>query len=99
MELLDEGNTDTGPGRADNPSILFAEELITAYPDAKVILTTRDPDRWWKSYIESLQAIHRSPMLASPYGWTRTTLDGSWGSHREALLSWEARRRRSERHM
>ncbi|KAJ7775346.1 P-loop containing nucleoside triphosphate hydrolase protein [Mycena metata] len=34
---------------ADVPGILFAEELIQAYPDARVILTTRDPDRWWKS--------------------------------------------------
>ncbi|KAJ7127669.1 P-loop containing nucleoside triphosphate hydrolase protein [Mycena epipterygia] len=34
----------------DVPHCLFAEELITAYPDAKVVLTTRDPDSWWRSY-------------------------------------------------
>ncbi|KAJ6595785.1 hypothetical protein DFH09DRAFT_1410683 [Mycena vulgaris] len=34
----------------DVPHILFVEELITAYPDAKVVLTTRDADSWWKSY-------------------------------------------------
>ncbi|KAJ6596325.1 P-loop containing nucleoside triphosphate hydrolase protein [Mycena vulgaris] len=39
---------------ADVPGILFAEELIHAYSDAKVILTTRNPDRWWTSFHETL---------------------------------------------
>ncbi|KAF7364469.1 hypothetical protein MSAN_01108300 [Mycena sanguinolenta] len=39
---------------ADVPGILFAAELVQAYPEAKVILTTRDPDRWWKSFRETL---------------------------------------------
>ncbi|KAJ7920167.1 hypothetical protein B0H13DRAFT_2425600 [Mycena leptocephala] len=29
----------------DTPSVIFAEDLIAAYPEAKVILTIRDPDR------------------------------------------------------
>jgi hypothetical protein len=41
----------------DVPHILFAEELIAAYPEAKVILTTRDPEEWWKSY-SSTVALH-----------------------------------------
>ncbi|KAJ7290792.1 P-loop containing nucleoside triphosphate hydrolase protein [Mycena rebaudengoi] len=44
----------------DAPSILFSEELIAAYPDAKVILTNRDPEKWWKSYSDTLQVILRS---------------------------------------
>ncbi|KAJ7450849.1 P-loop containing nucleoside triphosphate hydrolase protein [Mycena latifolia] len=39
---------------ADNPAILFATDLIAAYPDAKVILTNRDVDKWWTSYRESI---------------------------------------------
>ncbi|KAJ6565333.1 hypothetical protein B0H10DRAFT_1842762 [Mycena sp. CBHHK59/15] len=39
---------------ADVPGILFAEELIHSYPDAQVILTMRDPDRWWKSFRDTL---------------------------------------------
>ncbi|KAJ6479006.1 hypothetical protein C8R45DRAFT_1006443 [Mycena sanguinolenta] len=39
---------------ADVPGILFATELIEAYPEAKIILTTRDPDRWWKSFHDTL---------------------------------------------
>jgi hypothetical protein len=30
----------------DWPAVAFAKELIEAYPDAKVILTTRDVDSW-----------------------------------------------------
>ncbi|KAL3487299.1 hypothetical protein BJX62DRAFT_228109 [Aspergillus germanicus] len=33
----------------DIPSILFAEELMDAYPDAQIILTTRDVDTWLPS--------------------------------------------------
>jgi hypothetical protein len=30
----------------DMPAAYFAEELIAAYPDAKVILTVRNVDDW-----------------------------------------------------
>ncbi|TDZ53645.1 putative membrane protein [Colletotrichum trifolii] len=33
----------------DWPAASFADELVEAYPDAKVVLTTRDVDSWYKS--------------------------------------------------
>jgi len=33
----------------DWPAAYFYEALMTAYPDARVILTVRDPDRWYQS--------------------------------------------------
>jgi len=33
---------------SDFPVIEFSRELIEAYPDAKVILTLRDVDSWYK---------------------------------------------------
>ncbi|KAL9029566.1 MAG: hypothetical protein Q9196_002214 [Gyalolechia fulgens] len=33
----------------DIPCVLFADELLTAFPDAKVILTNRDVDSWLES--------------------------------------------------
>ena len=33
----------------DVPVVLFAEELIAAYPDAKIILTNRNVDSWHSS--------------------------------------------------
>ncbi|KAJ7907538.1 P-loop containing nucleoside triphosphate hydrolase protein [Mycena leptocephala] len=44
----------------DGPSIMFTEELLEAYPDAKVILTTRDVDAWWTSYDASIGVMQRS---------------------------------------
>lgn len=34
----------------DQPAIIFAKELVEAYPDAKFVLVERDVDRWFKSY-------------------------------------------------
>ncbi|KAF8854630.1 hypothetical protein BDZ45DRAFT_747327 [Acephala macrosclerotiorum] len=32
----------------DSPSYMFVEELTEGFPDAKVIVTTRDPEKWRK---------------------------------------------------
>ena len=34
----------------DSPAICFAEELIKAYPEAKVVLVERDIERWYQSF-------------------------------------------------
>ena len=44
---------DFGAG-VDAPVCLYVEELMATYPDAKVVLTTRDPDRWYDSVAESI---------------------------------------------
>ncbi|CAI6338615.1 unnamed protein product [Periconia digitata] len=41
----------------DVPSILFAEELMEAYPDAKVILTTRSVASWLRSMSNTVLKI------------------------------------------
>ena len=33
----------------DLPSNAFIEELMEVYPDAKIICSVRDPDKWWNS--------------------------------------------------
>jgi hypothetical protein len=35
---------------ADAPVLFFASELAEIYPEAKIICTVRDPDKWWASY-------------------------------------------------
>ncbi|KAJ7138649.1 hypothetical protein C8R46DRAFT_1361717 [Mycena filopes] len=42
----------------DAPHCLFAKELIDAYPDAKVVLTMRDPDSWWRSTRATIASGH-----------------------------------------
>jgi hypothetical protein len=42
-------NTAGFVGVTDCPFANFAPELAEAFPDAKVVLVTRDPDKWWPS--------------------------------------------------
>ncbi|KAH8671453.1 hypothetical protein BX600DRAFT_248522 [Xylariales sp. PMI_506] len=42
--------TDGFVGCVDLPAINFVAELIEAYPEAKVVLVTREPEKWWKSF-------------------------------------------------
>lgn len=38
----------------DSPAVFFYEELMDAYPDTKIILTTRDVDSYYKSFMKTL---------------------------------------------
>jgi hypothetical protein len=50
----------------DWPAAAFWRELVDAYPDAKVILTVRDPDRWYTSATETIFRMARRSQ--SPVG-------------------------------
>lgn len=51
----------------DCPCANFGEELLAAYPNAKVILTTRDPDSWIRSmescYYQILDILSWNPVV------------------------------------
>jgi hypothetical protein len=54
----------------DLPSAYFFEELMSAYPKARVILTIRDEDAWWKSIRNHFN--ERSPIkdpASNPFAW------------------------------
>jgi hypothetical protein len=51
----------------DWPGAAFYEQLMEAYPEAKVILTVRDPDRWYDSARATIYGIGRA--AASPVFW------------------------------
>lgn len=53
-ELLD---ADGQKAAIDWPASLFYKELMQAYPEAKVILTVRDPDKWYESTFETLWGV------------------------------------------
>jgi hypothetical protein len=38
----------------DLPGALFYQQLLVQYPHAKIILTVRDPESWWKSVSETI---------------------------------------------
>jgi sulfotransferase family protein len=48
----------------DTPACLYYRELMEVFPDAKVVLTVRDPDRWYESFT-TLYRIHNSARPAA----------------------------------
>ncbi|MEZ4592150.1 MAG: sulfotransferase [Chloroflexota bacterium] len=54
----------------DYPASTFYRELLDAYPDAKVIHTVRDPERWYASTDETIfRAMHGLPAWAPKLIW------------------------------
>jgi hypothetical protein len=47
----------------DIPCIAFVDELVEAYPNAKVVLTTRDVDSWLSSMNRSFYTVLGWPSL------------------------------------
>ena len=43
-----------------SPIVCFAEELINAYPEAKVVLVERDIDSWYQSFEELIKVYYLS---------------------------------------
>lgn len=41
----------------DFPACSFYKEMMVAFPDAKVLLSVRDPERWYESCIETIHAF------------------------------------------
>jgi hypothetical protein len=56
-------------GSVDYPGCTFLDELADYYPDAKIILTTRDPVRWWESTNETIMSqMLVDGIKGSPFG-------------------------------
>jgi hypothetical protein len=55
----------------DWPTAAFCQELATAYPDAKFILTLRDPERWYASFSQTIvpliQPTAKTPSELLPF--------------------------------
>src|ERR1700741_2697435 len=46
----------------DWPACAVYKELIQAYPEAKVLLSVRDPEKWYESAASTIyQSSHRDP--------------------------------------
>lgn len=46
----------------DMPAVSFAEELITAYPEAKVVLVEREIESWYKSFEQVFINFYDGPL-------------------------------------
>jgi hypothetical protein len=67
----------------DHPAFVFWQELVDAYPDAKVVLVERDEDKWYTSVIGLVEGI-LNPFavyflrFADPYWYGRIENAGLW---------------------
>ena len=53
-----------GAVSADPPAVAFAEDLVAAYPDAKVILVEREIESWYRSFDTNVIIPQWSPWIS-----------------------------------
>ncbi|KAH7183659.1 P-loop containing nucleoside triphosphate hydrolase protein [Fusarium flagelliforme] len=64
------------------PGSLMADELIAAYPNAKIILTTRDVDKWQHSMKESVDAAAKWKTFDYLASWDPDRIGLWWRYHK-----------------
>ena len=80
----------------DWPACTFYEELMQRHPDAKVLLSVRDPDRWYEStrstIYELSMLIEKSPIRRWIFGLISLLMFGGFTGRRSSLANdiiWE----------
>ncbi|KAE8347189.1 hypothetical protein BDV24DRAFT_157488 [Aspergillus arachidicola] len=58
---------DFGAVSSDTPAIAFADDLIEAYPEAKVVLVERDIDSWYESWMNTVIKNTYDPFVTVVY--------------------------------
>jgi hypothetical protein len=62
----------------DWPSGYFYRDLMEAYPDAKVLLSTRDPEAWERSMRETVWDVRNGESLMRLLSSARGEVDADW---------------------
>lgn len=52
----------------DWPACNYYRQLMEFYPDAKVLLSVRDPQKWYDSCLNTIFAIYRKPVMKVMFG-------------------------------
>src|SRR5215208_5262930 len=69
----------------DWPGGYFYEELIEKYPDAKVLLSVRDPERWAESMEQTVWAVRNGDSTMRHISDARGTIDEGWADFLEMI--------------
>jgi hypothetical protein len=69
----------------DWPGSFFYKELVEHYPDAKVLLSTRDPAAWEKSMRDTIWGLFYGDMLMRDLSNARGRIDPKWQSYTEMM--------------
>ena len=96
-EAAAEGNPDWGAIFADSqstcdwPSARYYKELIEVYPEAKVVLTVREPAGWVKSMRETVWAIHWGDSVLRHVSAARAAVDPLWHRYIDLMgyINWD----------
>jgi hypothetical protein len=69
----------------DWPGSFFYEELIDVYPEAKVVLSLRDPEGWERSMRETIWGVLYGGILIRHLSDARSAVDPKWHSYIELM--------------
>lgn len=69
----------------DWPGGFFYRELMEAYPDAKVLLSVRDPEAWERSMRETVWGFRYGETLMTHSSDARADIDPAWAEYRRML--------------
>ncbi|KAJ5676146.1 efflux pump antibiotic resistance protein [Penicillium macrosclerotiorum] len=87
---------DFGAVSSDTPAIAFAEDLIEAYPEAKVVLVHRDIDSWYESWMNSVIKSTFDPVISVIYHIERFFVHPLGKIHRSSLDGWAGIRNKED---
>ncbi len=65
----------------DWPGSYYTKELAEAYPDAKVLLSTRDGEKWAKSMYDTIWGLFWGDMLIRDLSAARERVDPKWAAY------------------
>jgi hypothetical protein len=77
----------------DWPGGFFYRELVEAYPDAKVLLSVRDPEAWERSMRDTVWEVWHGDTLMKHVSDARAEIDPEWAEFRRLMhrLLWTDR--------
>jgi hypothetical protein len=77
----------------DWPGSFYVGELAEAYPDAKVLLSVRDPEAWERSMHDTILSVLTGDSLARNLSKAAAHVNPKWGAFNELMLDmWERQR-------
>jgi hypothetical protein len=69
----------------DWPGSFFYRELVDAYPDAKVVLSVRDPQAWEKSMLDTIWDVCYGQSLMAHISKARELVDPEWRGYMDLM--------------
>jgi hypothetical protein len=71
----------------DWPGAFFYEELIETYPDAKVLLSVRDPEAWARSMLDTIWGVLYGDTLIHDLSSARVRVDDGWRQYIDLMTN------------